>query len=68
MDVESVTRNYLLFVVLPLWVLVATADYLCHRAAAIERSSGLRETALHFLLLIEARRRPMLCGRSWSQT
>lgn len=54
MEVESVTRNYLLFVVLPLWVLVATADYLCHRAAAIERSSGLRETALHFLLLIEA--------------
>lgn len=54
MDVESVTRNYLLFVVLPLWVLVATADYLCHRASAIERTSGLRETALHFLLLIEA--------------
>lgn len=54
MDVEAVTRNYLLFVVLPLWVLVATADYLCHRASAIERTSGIGETALHFLLLIEA--------------
>lgn len=54
MDIEAVTRNYLLFVVLPLWVLVATADYLCHRASAIERTSGLPETALHFLLLIEA--------------
>jgi hypothetical protein len=54
MAVEDVTRNYLLFVVLPLWVLVAAADYLCHRASAIERTSGLRETALHFLLLGEA--------------
>ncbi len=54
MDVEDVTRNYLLFVILPLWVLVAAADYLCHRASAIERSSGLPETALHFLLLGEA--------------
>jgi hypothetical protein len=54
MDVQEVTRNYLLFVVLPLWVLVAAADYLCHRASMIERTSGLKETALHFLLLVEA--------------
>ena len=54
MTVEDMTRNYLLFVVLPLWVLVAAADYLCHRASAIERTSGVPETALHFLLLAEA--------------
>jgi len=54
MSVEIVTRNYLLFVVLPLWVLVAAADYLCHRATAIERTSGVKETFIHFLLLMEA--------------
>ncbi|PJI37376.1 hypothetical protein [Ferrovibrio sp.] len=54
MDVQDITRIYLLFVILPLWVLVAAADYLCHRASAIERTSGLSETALHFLLLAEA--------------
>lgn len=54
MDIESVTRHFLLFVVLPLWVLVAAADYLCHRASGIERTSGIRETAIHFLLLVEA--------------
>lgn len=54
MDVAEVTRIYLLFVVLPLWVLVAAADYLRHRSSAIERTSGIPETLLHFLLLIEA--------------
>lgn len=54
MDIASVTTQYLLFIVLPLWVLAAAADYLCHRTSAIERTSGLGETALHFLLLMEA--------------
>jgi hypothetical protein len=54
MDVAEVTRLYLLYVILPLWVLVAFADYWCHRASAIENTSGLKETMLHFLLLAEA--------------
>lgn len=54
MDVTEVTRLYLLYVILPLWVLAAFADYWCHRASAIERTSGLKETGIHFLLLAEA--------------
>lgn len=54
MDVAEITRLYLLYVVLPLWVLVALADYGCHRVSEIENTSGLKETLIHFLLLAEA--------------
>lgn len=54
MDVAEVTKLYLLYVVMPLWVLVAFADYWCHRASDIEHTSGLKETGIHFLLLAEA--------------
>lgn len=54
MDVAEVTRLYLLYAILPLWVLVAFADYWCHRASSIESTSGLKETLIHFLLLAEA--------------
>lgn len=43
----------LLYFVLPLWVLAGFADYLCHRMADIEHTSGIRETALHWVLLGE---------------
>lgn len=54
MEVAEITRLYLLYVILPLWVLAALADYACHRASAIERTSGVPETLILFLLLAEA--------------
>lgn len=54
MDVAELTGLYLLYVILPLWVAVAFADYWCHRASSIEETSGLKETLIHFLLLAEA--------------
>lgn len=54
MDISEVTRLYLMYVILPLWVMAALADYGCHRMSAIERTSGLKETGIHFLLLAEA--------------
>jgi hypothetical protein len=53
-DTAEITRLYLLYVVLPLWVLAAFADYWCHRASVIESTSGLKETLIHFLMLAEA--------------
>lgn len=53
-DTAAVTQLYLLYVVLPLWTLVAFADWWCHRASNIEQTSGLPETLIHFLLLGEA--------------
>lgn len=35
------------FVVVPLWMLMGLADYVCHRATHIERTAGTRESLLH---------------------
>lgn len=51
---EVVTHNYLLYVVLPLWLAAGFADWLCHRRARIEATSGAKESAIHLLMLAEA--------------
>jgi hypothetical protein len=53
MDVAAVTVNYLLYVVLPLWLVVGIADWLCHRATHIETTSGAKESLIHLLMLAE---------------
>jgi hypothetical protein len=53
MDTARFTELYLLYAVLPLWLVVGTADWLCHRAAAIERTSGPVESLIHLLMLAE---------------
>src|SRR4051812_46782566 len=35
------------FVVLPVWIAAGFADYLCHRATQISRTSGVAESILH---------------------
>ena len=42
----------LLCLTLPLWLLAGFGDWLCHRRALIERTSGPRESALHLLLYL----------------
>jgi hypothetical protein len=37
-----VTRNVLMYFVLPLWLTAGFADYLCHHAAYIEHTSGVK--------------------------
>jgi len=43
----------LLYLILPAWLLAGFADAMCHRALRIERTSGWRESALHWLMLAE---------------
>lgn len=43
-------RMLLMTVVLPLWIAAGLADWACHRATGIERTSGLRENLLHWLM------------------
>jgi hypothetical protein len=43
----------LMYFVLPMWLAAGFADYLCHRAAAIESTSGWKESLLHLLQLGE---------------
>ena len=37
------------FVVIPLWLAAGLCDYVCHRASAIERTSGTPESILHLI-------------------
>src|SRR3954465_7489773 len=53
MDPAEVTRSILMYFILPLWLAAGFADYLCHRAAHIERTSGGKESALHLLQFAE---------------
>ena len=53
MDTAEVTRNVLMYFILPLWLVAGFADYLCHRAAHIEETSGVKESLLHLLQFSE---------------
>lgn len=50
---DSLLRDLLLFGLLPLWLAMGFADYLCHRQQRIELSAGWRETMLHLVMLAE---------------
>ena len=52
-DTAEITRNFVLYFAMPLWQLMGFADYWCHRATRIERTSGLKESLLHALMLTE---------------
>jgi hypothetical protein len=43
----------LLYFIMPLWLLVGFADYLCHRATRIESTAGAPESFLHLLMFAE---------------
>lgn len=47
------TAAILMYFVAPLWLLVGVADWLCHKATHIERTSGATESALHLLMFAE---------------
>ena len=53
MDTAAITQVYLMYVILPLWLLVGIADWLCHRASHIETTSGAKESLIHLLMLGE---------------
>jgi hypothetical protein len=55
-----ILRNYLLFFLLPAWVVIGALDWWCHRRAGIERF-GPYEPALH-LVLISLAGAPILLG------
>jgi len=43
----------LMYFVLPLWLAAGFADYLCHRATQIEKTSGWKESVLHIAQFAE---------------
>jgi hypothetical protein len=53
MDTNEILKTLLMFFILPLWLAAGFADYLCHRSAHIEKTSGWKESLLHLLQFIE---------------
>ena len=53
MDQTQFAQATLLYFVLPLWLAAGFADYLCHRASHIEKTSGYKESLLHLLMFAE---------------
>ena len=43
----------LMYFLLPLWLLVGFADWLCHRATRIEHTTGAKESLIHLLMFAE---------------
>jgi hypothetical protein len=53
-DAEAATRRFLLYGVLPLWFVPSVADWWMHRRTHIEDTTGVRESAVHALMMAEA--------------
>lgn len=51
--VEDANRRFLLYGVLPLWVVPGLADWWMHKRTRIEETSGVRESAVHALMMTE---------------
>ncbi len=49
--IATVTNGYMMYVVLPMWIVPGFGDWLCHRAAKIERTSGTHESLTHSLMM-----------------
>ena len=53
-DAALLLRQYLLFFILPLWMLAGVLDYVLHRRSRIEETAGMKESVLHAMQLAEA--------------
>jgi hypothetical protein len=52
-DVRNATLRYLLYGLMPAWFVPALLDWIQHRRTAIEYTTGLRESLIHALMMIE---------------
>ncbi|HEY7009791.1 MAG TPA: hypothetical protein VH395_12665, partial [Jatrophihabitantaceae bacterium] len=52
-DVETTIRRYLMYVLLPGWLVPSVADWWYHRRSHIEDTTGLKEAALHTAMAVE---------------
>lgn len=49
MTLSGLLVLFLMYGLVPLWLAAGLADWLCHRAARIEMTSGAKESALHLM-------------------
>ena len=49
----QLSELYLMYFIVPLWLAAGVADWICHRRAGIECTSGPKESLIHLLMLAE---------------
>jgi hypothetical protein len=59
--VDTATRRYLLYGLLPVWFAPSVGDWLMHRRTKIESTSGVGESLIHLLMMAEVGA-PVLSG------
>ena len=52
-ETSSLTRRFLLYYIIPIWLAAGVADWICHRGSAIEQTTGAKESLMHLLMLAE---------------
>ncbi|MEU2790919.1 diguanylate cyclase [Streptomyces sp. NPDC007100] len=53
-DVENAAQRVLMYGVLPMWFVPAVADWVMHRRTHIEKTTGVKESAIHAVMMAEA--------------
>ena len=53
MSIPVLLQHFLMYVIVPVWLLAGLGDWLCHRRTSIERTSGTKESLLHLLQFTE---------------
>ncbi len=53
MLITQLLTAFILYCLIPLWIIVGFADWLCHRASKISENAGVKESTLHLLMLSE---------------
>lgn len=51
---DDAARRYLMYAIMPLWAITGFLDWLWHRQTKIETTSGVKESAMHLLMMAEA--------------
>jgi hypothetical protein len=49
MQVEALLQHFLMYLVVPVWLLAGLGNWFCHRVARIEATSGVRESMMHLV-------------------
>jgi hypothetical protein len=52
-NTSRLTRRFLLYYIIPIWLAAGVADWICHRATNIEGTTGAKESLMHLLMLAE---------------
>ncbi len=52
-DIQSTTERYVFFVLVPMWVIPGVLDWFWHKRTDIENTSGLSESLVHSLMMLE---------------